>query len=119
MRRRHLPGFSQLANLGISTKLGLIVIVLAIPIGALLFVQYQDQQAATSQADSESNGLDYVAAVMPFMREVQLHRGLVERVLNGDEPARAEIEAQDRDIAQKSGLPPLKIKSLKRSGAKK
>ena len=39
--------------------------------------------------------------------------------LDGDEPARAEIEAQDRDIAQKSGLPPLKIKSLKRSGAKK
>ena len=92
MRRRHLPGFSQLANLGISTKLGLIVIVLAIPIGALLFVQYQDQQAATSQADSESNGLDYVAAVMPFMREVQLHRGLVERVLNGDEPARANMQ---------------------------
>jgi len=38
--------------------------------------------------------------------------------LDGDEPARAEIEAQDRAIAEKSGLPPLKIKSIKRSGAK-
>lgn len=38
--------------------------------------------------------------------------------LDGDEPARAEIEAQDRAIAEKSGLPPLGIKSLKRSGAK-
>lgn len=38
--------------------------------------------------------------------------------LDGDEPARAEIEAQDRAIAEKSGLPPLNIKSLKRSGAK-
>jgi hypothetical protein len=38
--------------------------------------------------------------------------------LDGDEPARAEIEAQDRAIAEKSGLPPLSIKSLKRSGAK-
>lgn len=38
--------------------------------------------------------------------------------LDGDEPARAEIEAQDRAIAEKSGLPPLAIKSLKRSGAK-
>lgn len=38
--------------------------------------------------------------------------------LDGDEPARAEIEAQDRAIAEKSGLPPLAIKSLKRSDAK-
>ncbi len=38
--------------------------------------------------------------------------------LDGDEPARAEIEAQDRAIAEKSRMPPLAIKSLKRSGAK-
>jgi hypothetical protein len=37
---------------------------------------------------------------------------------DGDEPARAEIQAQDRAIAEKSGMPPLSIKSLKRSGAK-
>ena len=36
--------------------------------------------------------------------------------LDGDGPARAEIEAQDRAIAEKSGMPPLKIKSLVRSG---
>jgi hypothetical protein len=35
--------------------------------------------------------------------------------LDGDEPAKAEIEAQDRAIAEKSGMPPLSIKSLKRS----
>ena len=38
--------------------------------------------------------------------------------LDGDEPARAEIEAQDKAIAEKSRLPPLAIKSLKRSGSK-
>ena len=38
--------------------------------------------------------------------------------LDKDDPARAEIEAQDRAIAEKSGMPPLAIKSLKRSGAK-
>lgn len=99
--RRQLPGFSHLANLGIATKLGLIVIVLAIPICALLFVQYQDRQAATSQAESESNGLDYISAVMPFMREVQIHRGLVERVLAGDEAAVANMDrsAQEADKA--------------------
>ena len=36
--------------------------------------------------------------------------------LDGDEPARAIIEAQDREIAEKSGLPPSRIKSLRRAG---
>ena len=36
--------------------------------------------------------------------------------LDGDAPAKAEIEAQDRAIAEKSGMPPLQIKSIKRSG---
>jgi hypothetical protein len=35
--------------------------------------------------------------------------------LDGDEPAKSEIEAQDRAIAERSGLPPLGIKSIKRS----
>lgn len=35
--------------------------------------------------------------------------------LDGDEPARAAIEEQDRVISEKSGLPPLAIKSIKRS----
>ncbi len=38
--------------------------------------------------------------------------------LDGDEPARAEIEAQDRAIAEKSRLPPLAIKSIRRSAGK-
>lgn len=36
--------------------------------------------------------------------------------LDGDEPAREAILEQDRAISEKSGLPPLAIKSLKRSG---
>ena len=36
--------------------------------------------------------------------------------LDGDEPAKAEIEAQDQPIAEKSRVPPLAIKSIKRSG---
>ncbi|MEO6395076.1 MAG: hypothetical protein ABIO40_04120 [Devosia sp.] len=38
--------------------------------------------------------------------------------LDGDEPVRSEIEAQDQAIAEKSRLPPLAIKSIKRVGAK-
>lgn len=36
--------------------------------------------------------------------------------LDGDEPARAAIMEQDRVISEKSGMPPLQIKSIKRSG---
>lgn len=34
----------------------------------------------------------------------------------GDEPARTFIMEQDQAIAEKSGLPPLQIKSITRSG---
>jgi hypothetical protein len=36
--------------------------------------------------------------------------------LDGDEPARDAIMEQDRAIAEKSGMPPLEIESLSRSG---
>jgi hypothetical protein len=36
--------------------------------------------------------------------------------LDGDEPARAIIEAQDREIAERSGLPPSRVKSVHRAG---
>ena len=38
--------------------------------------------------------------------------------LDKDEPARGVIEEQDREIAEKSGMPPLKIRTIRRSGAK-
>jgi hypothetical protein len=36
--------------------------------------------------------------------------------LDGDEPARAAIEEQDRLIAEKSGMPALVVKTIWRSG---
>jgi hypothetical protein len=38
--------------------------------------------------------------------------------LDGDEPAKAELARQDREIAEKSGRPALVIKSVKRAGSK-
>ncbi len=38
--------------------------------------------------------------------------------IDKDAPARTIIEEQDREIAEKSGLAPVAIKSLQRSGAK-
>ena len=39
--------------------------------------------------------------------------------IEGDKPAHGFLIEQDRDIAEKSGRPPAKIKSIARSGAKK
>jgi hypothetical protein len=39
--------------------------------------------------------------------------------LDGDAAARAFIEEQDRIIAEKSGTPPVAVKSIQRSGSKK
>ena len=39
--------------------------------------------------------------------------------LDGDEPAKAFIMEQDREIAEKAGRPALAIKSISRVGAKK
>jgi hypothetical protein len=39
--------------------------------------------------------------------------------LDGDEPAKGFILEQDREIAEKSGRPPLAIKRIERVGAKK
>ncbi|MFY9687604.1 MAG: hypothetical protein WAJ88_17530 [Pseudolabrys sp.] len=39
--------------------------------------------------------------------------------LEKDEPARGFIMEQDREIAEKSGRPPLPIKSIRRTDAKK
>jgi hypothetical protein len=36
--------------------------------------------------------------------------------LDGDEPARAVIEGQDREIAERSGQPPNRIKLIARAG---
>jgi len=38
--------------------------------------------------------------------------------LDGDEPARTVIEQQDREIAEKSGMPALRIKEIRRAGGK-
>jgi len=39
--------------------------------------------------------------------------------IEGDKPAHGFLIEQDRNIAEKSGRPPAKIKSIARSGAKK
>lgn len=43
---------------------------------------------------------------------------LLEGLDGGEDAVRAELAAQDRAIAEKSGVPPLAIKTIRRSGKK-
>lgn len=43
---------------------------------------------------------------------------LLEGLDGGDDAVKAELARQDREISEKSGVPPLAIKSVKRSGKK-
>jgi len=83
--------FSKFSDLKIANKLGVLVLVLCIPIAALVFVQYQSQQAEISRADSETEGINYIASVLTLMSEVQNHRALAQRVLNGDSASQAAL----------------------------
>ena len=43
---------------------------------------------------------------------------LLEGLDGGEDAVKAELAAQDRAVSEKSGIPPLAIKTLKRSGKK-
>ncbi|MBU1174046.1 MAG: hypothetical protein KKH72_01490 [Alphaproteobacteria bacterium] len=43
---------------------------------------------------------------------------LLEGLDGGEDAVKADIARQDREISEKSGMPPLAIKALKRSGKK-
>ncbi len=75
-------------NTRISTKLVLLVVVLSIPIAALLFLEFRTRQGEMSFAESEADGLDYVADIIPLLRDVQQHRSLAQEVLSGDRTSR-------------------------------
>lgn len=85
-------GFSKFGDLKIANKLGVLVLVLCIPIVALVFVQYQSRQADISRADSETEGINYIASVVTLMTEVQNHRALALRVLNGEPASQAALD---------------------------
>ena len=85
-------GVSKFSDLKIATKLGVLVLVLSIPIMALVLVQYRAGTAAISREDAEADGMNYVEKLVTVMAEVQNHRALAQRVLNGDGASQAALD---------------------------
>ena len=86
------PSLGFVGNTGIRTKLWGVVLVLSVPLVALSIMRFQTQSDDISMANSESDGFNYVAATMPFLREVQQHRSLAQRYLSGQQSAEAAMK---------------------------
>ena len=64
-------------------------------------------------------GDDARIRTMLILGDAPYARFEIARQIDGDAPARAVIEEQDRLIADKSGAPALAVKSIHRTGSKK
>ncbi len=96
--RLPVTGFSKFSDLKIAHKLGVLVLVLSVPILALVAVQYQSRQSDISRADNETAGINYISSVITLMSEVQNHRALAQRVLNGDTASQASFDQSTIEV---------------------
>jgi twitching motility protein PilJ len=74
-------------NINVPIKLALIITALAIPIAILLFLFLSAQQTQIDAALKEQRGATYLAAFTDIQKLIPEHRGLTNRVLNGDATA--------------------------------
>ena len=80
-------------NLGLRSKLGILMAVLGLPIVVLLVLQYQQANKDIAFATSESDGLTYVGeGPMQLLYDVQRHRLLQAAALHGDSTYRAALQ---------------------------
>ena len=89
-------------DLGLRAKLGIVIGVLALPVIALVIVQYMDRNEQISLAQSEADGMEYVAGVSTLLGDVQRHRMFAAAVSAGDRNQQTNLEnasaAVDRDF---------------------
>ncbi len=89
-------------DLGLRAKLGIVIGVLALPVVALVIIQYMDRSDEISLAQSEADGMEYVASVSTLLYDVQRHRMYAAASGAGDVNQRTNLEnasaAVDRDF---------------------
>ena len=84
--------WSKFQNLGVREKLAIVVGVLAIPLVALLVLQYTDRSQAISLAKDEQAGIDYIkVGPVSVLQAVQRRRLEAALVASGDASHQAEL----------------------------
>jgi len=93
------PFTAMIARLKYGQKFVLISLLFMIPVLIVLYQWFSTQQVEIKRIKSEQTGVSQVKALMPFMLQVQQHRGLVNGYLNGNLEAGSAIEAKQQEIA--------------------
>ncbi|MFD2368855.1 methyl-accepting chemotaxis protein [Brevibacillus sp. GCM10020057] len=94
------PFTSIISRLKYGQKFMLISVLFMIPVAILLYIWVSTQQDEINFIKSEQVGVEQVSELMPFMLQVQQHRGLVNGYLNGNKEAKVQIEAKQQEIAE-------------------
>ncbi|NHN32230.1 methyl-accepting chemotaxis protein [Paenibacillus agricola] len=94
------PFTSIISRLKYGQKFMLISVLFMIPVVILLYIWTSTQQVEIKLIKSEQVGVEQVSEMMPFMLQVQQHRGLVNGYLNGNREAKAQIEAKQQELTQ-------------------
>ena len=92
------PGVLMMRRLRLPKKLGLIGLMLLFPMVVLLATVLRSGQSQIDVARSALAGADVSAAALNVAAQVQTHRGLTHRALNGDSGALAPRDAARREL---------------------
>lgn len=87
-------------NIGIRTKLWVVVAVLALPIIVLMGIQFASLQDHASRADKASAGVAFETKALELVRNLQLHRDHEMRVLRGNTASQASLDQTAAAVAQ-------------------
>lgn len=87
------PGIVVMRALNFRLKLLLVILCFAIPIVGLGVQYHRSLAAQVETAALEAHGIELLRASLPAIRASQDHRGLSNRLLNGDSNASSEVKA--------------------------
>jgi twitching motility protein PilJ len=92
--------FDVLRNLKLRTKLGAVVLLMAVPIVTLLYLFLNEAQVSIAFAQKEILGVEYLLPLKNIVEKVGQHRGLVNGYLSGNTAALSQISAVELAMEQ-------------------
>ena len=92
------PGMMLMRRLRLPMKLGLIGLMLLVPMLMLLVSLLRQVQSQIDHTRNELAGAGVAANIFDTAAQVQAHRGLTHRVLNGDSGAAAARDTTRREL---------------------
>jgi methyl-accepting chemotaxis protein len=87
------PGARLMRSLPMAVKMALMGLCIALPLASLVLLTWRSGQADLRFTRDEIGGVEVVRRIVALVEQVQLHRGLTNRLLSGDGTARAPLEA--------------------------